>query len=223
VAFGGSNPQINSESNSRIHQGPAESSYSSGLAVPLSISTTNLFEVSDIPLSHDPKTIRAFQKIPLPPSDATKVSTRLHSLPTLTQQLHHPPSLEHDFELVKEIKLQPRIKASPRAAFLKYMPCKNACIRVLHQSNEKLCNGVISSAARSSLVNKILPVRHKSHPLSDPVRQTAIINESVESANRGQKKQLSTIPFLSFVDIRFAFLSYCLCYTLLNKSSFDDD
>lgn len=200
----------------------------------MSISTTNLFDVSNIPLSHDLKAIRAsekvlsvsgpqhFQEIPLPPSDASKVNTRLHSLPMLSQQLYHPPSLQpsHDFELVKEITLQPRIKASPRAAFLKYVPCKNDVTRVLHQSTEKsgVPNaGVISSAARSSLVTKI-PERQKSHPTSDPVSHKAIINETVEGANEDQK-QLPNIPFLSLVDIRFAFLNHCLCHTHPNTNT----
>ncbi len=235
MAFGGLKQQINSESNGRVHQGPAaESSNSNGRAVSMTISTTNLFDVSNIPLSHDLKAIRAsekvlsvsgpqhFQEIPLPPSDASKVNTRLHSLPMLSQQLYHPPSLQpsHDFELVKEIILQPRIKPSPRAAFLNYIPCKNAVTRVLHQSTEKsgvLNAGVISSAARSSLVNKI-PVRQKSHPTSDPVFHTAIINEAVEGAD-GDQKQLPSIPSLSLIDIRFAFLNHCLCYTHPNTNT----
>jgi hypothetical protein len=200
----------------------------------MSISTTNLFDVSNIPLSHDLKAIRAsekvlpvsgpqhFQEIPLPPSDTSKVNTRLHSQPMLSQQLYHPSSLQpsHDFELVKEITLQPRIKASPRAAFLNYKPSKNDVTRVLHQSTEKsgVPNaGVTSSATKSSLVNNI-PERQKSHPTSDPVFHKTIIDAAVDVSN-GDQKQLPSIPFLSLVNIRFAFLNHCLCYTHPNTNT----
>ena len=113
------------------------------------LSTTNLFQVSNIqPLrahqimvasENTPKTSRRedFQQKPDVPSAHVKSNIRYHAAPLLAQQLYHPANLQPstDYELVREMSLRPRAKASPRAtAFLKNAHRNNAFTGVSSQS-----------------------------------------------------------------------------------------
>ena len=191
----------------------------------LAIATTNLFEVSSIPLTYDHKRIPTFEKvspkdssrqdfqeIPRPSSDATatKASIHHHVPPCLAQQLYQTTHLQpfKNYESVKEIKLQPRTKASPRAAtFLKFTPRSDSFARVALQSAENSCvpDAGVFSAGNDSHPNQMLPPKMKTHRSSDLVLSASITKETFDIVSGNQQPQNN--PHVSFVDIRFALLS----------------
>jgi hypothetical protein len=190
----------------------------------LAIATTNLFEVSSIPKEHkrtpafekiSPKdsSRQDFQEIPRPSSDATATKANIHHHvpPCLAQQLYQTTHLQpfKNYESVKEIKLQPRTKASPRAAtFLKFTPRSDSFARVALQSAENSCvpdAGVCLLAGNDSHPNQMLPPNMKTHRSSDLVLSTSITKETFDIVSGNQQPQSN--PHVSFVDIRFVLLS----------------
>jgi hypothetical protein len=205
------NKPDSSKFDEQSNERPVPSSHSSGRglrqALPALVTTTNLFEACNIPLSRDQKIFTAIEKVsakasnrqdcqelPRPPSDLISAKTNLnhHVPPSLAQQLYQPSLVQplKNYELVKEMKLHPRTKASPRAAtFLKLTPRNSSITRVAHQSAEN--SGVPFS-------------KMKSHLSLDPALRTSTTDTTFEIVSGDQKPQSS--PHLALVDIRFVFL-----------------
>jgi len=211
-------------------------------AVPTLKSTINLFEVSNFTSIHhgnstlaleyiSAKTSRPqkFQEIPRVSCEIVlkanhrvscetvlKANFRHHAPAPLAQQLYHASSLQplKDFESVKEINLLPRSKASPRAAaFLKHAPHSNSHTTLVHQPAHVsvVPDSCVTSSASGSSYLKETP----SHPISESVIHTHVIQEAVEDA-AGGKQQIPSQSQVSFVDIRFVFIIYSPhCYSCL--------
>jgi hypothetical protein len=149
-----------------------------------------------------------FQRIPrLSSEDVANTNFSHHAPPSLSQQLYESSNLQpsKDFELVKEINLHPRAKASPRvAAFSKQTP--RSCTGVSHQSAQKSDSDHASSATAGSHLNEKLTLNSRSKQVVDGALCSNIINGSVEEAS-GDQQRLQSNPHVSFVDIRFA---YCM-------------
>ena len=137
---------------------------------------------------------QGIQELPRSQSDATALKTNVghHVSPCLAQQLYQPMLSQppKNYELVKEMKLHPRSKASPRAAtFLKVTPRSEAVTRVSNQPAE---NSGVSFSKMNSYLSSVAVVH------------ASTSDETFDIVSVEQKPQSS--PHLSHVDIRFAFL-----------------
>jgi hypothetical protein len=229
TTFAGSHkPGIPKESSEMPHVGSVPALSFSGRVIRQGfpgLKSINLFEVSSIPSSNEHNPILALEKISLKPSrphndfqriphlpyeDVVNSNFSHHAPPLLSQQLYQSSNLQpsKDFELVKEINLHPRVKASPRAAsFSKQTP--RSCTGVSHQSAQKsvvLDSDHASSATAGSHLNEKLTLNSRSKHVLDGALCSNIINGIVEEAP-GDQQRLQSNPHVSFVDIRFA---YCL-------------
>jgi hypothetical protein len=184
------------------------------------LSTTNLFQVSNMPLrahqitvssENTPRMLRRedFQSKPVMPTVPTNAKTRHHAPPLFTQEMYPAAILQPstDHELVREISLRPRTKASPRAtAFLKHT----------HRSNA--VTGVSSRSVNSAAA--VVIVSHDNN--SQSVGQDSFCDVSKSSSGENSSPQIcpDTTAFavpgeeqnvkqmVSLVDIRYAHLPF---------------
>ncbi len=208
--------EVNEESNGVSHVDvPVPSAHSSGRllrsTVPSLSSTLNLFEVSNIPSLHDRNLILGSEKNSTITPRSQNFQENMHRAssenvmmanfrhnapPSLAQQLYRTSNFQpsKDYELVKEINLQPRIKASPRAAtFLKFTTA---------QKSDVVLDSCVDSSSNSHL-HENSSLKMNSQPVSDPVFHRNIMNKVVETT-AGDKQPPEASPHVSFLDIRFA-------------------
>ena len=189
------------------------------------LSTTNLFQVSNIqPLrahqiivasENTPRTSGRdfFPQQPHVPSGQLKANIRYNAPPLLAQQLYHPANLQPstDYELVKEMSLRPRTKASPRAAAFLKKPRNNAFTAVSNSAAvfSSELHEIVDSAQELCLPNcdvgYLSSVKSKS---AENLSSDNLAVSAISCAASGDEQRWRAKQKVSLVDIRYAFINF---------------